>query len=831
MPFSPQLTTYLSDFAALLPAGTGATAYTYLVNALNSSASLLARLDVAATGVVDGFTPVFNSATAPAANFNPVSGLIEIAVTTQGDVPASTPMSPFVLWLGHEVKQAAHVETNAEMRQSFEDGVAALSQQAGVQDYSQLLLTAQHAGAYDEAIAHIVGWNDMVSYLRAGNPSVTLNDAIAAAGAYASAFFTSGGSPVAGLIVDANLSFALTPQNIAAVGALYFESANTVFGQQLAKPDYYASTDLKYIVDHAPPGKVALDFSLLNLDAALIQSSNSLGLVWGGTTQLYDPTTEETFEYEGTETGVTRSVSKPVPYAAGEKTETYHYSENGSVQSLNYHWTDSNGGGGNSSSDLHGTVRKSWVDASGKQSWENTYPDGASDSGYSDHGISYLNVQRADGSYYIETRNDNNGTFVRDSLNPDGSRYQAAQLEDGSSYNYFIQADGSYSKRTIQADGSEINDVLLSDGSIVQSGEFADGSSYHYSIQANGAHVKEEMDAAGNSWRDTVSANGYHGHWVWNADGSETADEIMPDGFEVHYVRHADGSSVKDSRAIDGSYVLVENDDGHGHTFKEMTWGTDWHFHEIDEKFSDGSRYHFVHDYTFDAVEDFERTTYSDGAGYVTDTTLFAGGRELYNWTTSGGDHGTNESLPNGDYSLETHFADNRTEVFTFDADTNTMTTTIEAANGTGQIIAISNGSELTLQAEYTKNVYGIIDYQKTIAYSGSDRTGTINSISGDSEYVYVLNPNNTMSFHEISTSAIYQGYVHEFHVTGNADTDVYHTIEYIYLNGQQVFGWEYTTNEAEVPLGDPTSQYAALVHGQLSSVALVGDQNFEWRV
>ncbi|MGB9989541.1 hypothetical protein [Pseudoduganella rhizocola] len=700
MPLSTLLTSYIDKFALLLPNGTASNAYTSLLDALNNSEWLQEETELAALNRFTKIVPMDGSSGAAAAYFpGDTQKLPEIrlAVDASGNLLNNQTIGTFVILLGHEVKHANHRETVAEARQSFTNGVTELAQKTGMQEYTQLLLTSQSVSAYDEAVAHITGWNDLVSYMRGTNPQFAFRDLLDQAGGYRSYFVDSNGAPVTGLTINAGYTISLNAENIAAVGATFFFNPSTRFQFGLTYPEYYSKSDLKFILSQAPEGKVALDFDTLHLDPAKLQSFNSMGLTSGVVRTIYDPISLTTYDFKGTDTGVTRSQSKPIPYPEGEKTEIHNYSEDGSFDSLEYRWTDADGGSGSSKTDKDGNYSAGWKDADGTQFWTNTHTNGAYDSGFYDHGTLHVDSHQADGSFSIYT-NFADGTFVREYRNPDGSYGSSALNADGSGFNYSFNADGTYDKWSEDASGHRIEDQVGGGGYTRHADRYQDGSSHEEEHSADGTVTISDNDGHGTVLTDvsngayhlstTSSTNGYFHSYLQPGDGTFTEIESDSAGNYKKIWSDPDGSVTSAWQHANGDHGTTW-DGANGGTYYETNYAPD-----------------------VDGVRLTETTQHNVWYGYDSHDLTYSDGRSIYDQTSFDGlsTYHIARAL-DGTYHTEYH-------------EPNRDLVTTESPNGTGQwvdIMRYAPGQFMTeswssgyVDVDYVFDIHAIFSYEET---------------------------------------------------------------------------------------------------------------------
>jgi hypothetical protein len=772
MPFSPTITQYLNSFAQVVPNGVNASIYISLTDAISNSPLLLQQLEnAAAGGILTGFAVNTGSANGKAAEMS--NKTIVFYVDANGSPNVATTPARFAFLLGHEIGHAEYSPTVQQVYQNFLSGVDTLSSRSGPQDYTQLLLAAQTTHGVDEAVAHIKGWNDMVSYMRAVNPGVTPSQLYFAGGSYSFSFMDANQNAVKGLSFNNDFTVNLTPENIAAVVTSYFLDTRTQFYGHLTYPEFYASGELRDIIQATNGQNIVIDLAKLHIDAQHIQSANALQLTSGQLIRIHDATAQVTYTFEHSGLGIVRNEAKPITVGTdNEKTETIYFDENGDYLKTEHKWSI-NGEIGSDTLDKHGNYSSGWKGADGVQHWVNTHPDGSYDNGYYSPLAIHIDVHNADGSYNTYT-NFSDGTYIREYLNSDGSTGSSAL--------------------------------------------FQNGSAYYYTAEPNGAHFNWEIDAFGNKWEDVLGSNGYHKYSEWNSDGSFSVSE----------------------RSGSGDYLFEKEDDGDGHILEDVTYGIDGELHKIDETFDDGSSYHFVHDYRDDGIDNFESEKDDDGAGNIAEIKTYEDGAKEQIWQTANGDHGTKAWMVNGDYIYESYFVDGAFERVSFQSEYDVLYLTEENADGEGHVTAVENETDLVLEEHYIRDENGQIDYDKTTWYSDNDdffmmeytlseRIGRIELKDADGPEEYSIDANENVVYHGIETAPVYGPYRHEYFVTGNAGTDQYHTVEYLLLGSQIVFGWEYATGQDPVPLGDPESPYAAELHGSAPSLALYGDVYFHW--
>ncbi|MGN6092886.1 MAG: XVIPCD domain-containing protein, partial [Luteibacter jiangsuensis] len=129
--------------------------------------------------------------------------------------------------IGHEVQHGFNAQAAAQARASFVADVRTLAATPGpVHDYTALVERRIQAGREDEASAHISGWNALRSRVEHERGSVSLAAIDRAAHSRAADFLeVRNGAlvPRANVQLNADLSMAHTPSNIAGMGHNYFD--------------------------------------------------------------------------------------------------------------------------------------------------------------------------------------------------------------------------------------------------------------------------------------------------------------------------------------------------------------------------------------------------------------------------------------------------------------------------------------------------------------------------------------------------------------------------------------------------------------------------------
>jgi len=211
-----------------------------LQDTLNGSPALAADIKRAATTVdpmqpqhriLESFTfaapgaGVGGSFSAPTHSMNLVSERL-MSATPPGGTGHYDPYD-LTFVIGHEVQHGFNAQAAAQARASFVADVRALAATPGpVHDYTALVERRIQAAREDEASAHISGWNALRSRVEHERGSVSLAAIDRANHSRAADFLeVRNGAlvPRANVQLDADLSMAHTPSNIAAMGYNYFD--------------------------------------------------------------------------------------------------------------------------------------------------------------------------------------------------------------------------------------------------------------------------------------------------------------------------------------------------------------------------------------------------------------------------------------------------------------------------------------------------------------------------------------------------------------------------------------------------------------------------------